>query len=1195
MCPYPDDNNPIVNQNTNPVAPLSEQQFIQKYKEGSLPGQQSYTPEGRFTNSGETFHERTSGSTSAFGDEYEQRMKELEKEIIAEDYDNILSGAGKIAGQILYNAAAMLGDFVGLVTDPGDIRLPTLGGTADFFTGLFGYKTDVGAYTDYIDPFARANYGFKLIDDYTFWGDGSDETGNMWTRNAQSLRDKSQHFFQINTSSDYFDVAANFTIPIIGSVLGAARTGQITAAAGQIAGLSKGANAMMNAFIMTESTGLSIAQGVHNEVYREVLNKLSNGELQKLEDKAYSEAFDKAVSDGYNKKDAEWLAIQATKQARTDFATANPELGKEASKNAGKGADVALKSMAPSFALNMITGNMYTRSLYSPKNILSRPTWIQPGDLLKEIRNEVIEEAGIEQIAEKAGIAYGTKGTYNFEDLKNTIVSYDALYSGIGAIIGGGGGAVFSSVPYIGDFNERKKQYNEQQEVLVKQNRIGSSAGLKDMIDNATTLTMDLGQVVKLGKEAAILQQLGRTEEANMIKDKMLSIQAHEAFKSGTTKNLVENYEKIATNPNAGPEVQLKAREAIAEIKQMGEIYEKTKDKYINDQEVYSNKINEHNLNKVERQLETEIIQKKLEADAAIKLELESGRTSLTKDVSVTDDKTGKVIQNWKEQLGYDITNLKVNPYTDTKDAEVYRNFSEYVTNNVQAVRELNELEQRLGNVKQFKKDNFERYNKITSKEYQKSLKFEQKLGRVFEAGKKELEELKGTDQYMPLVDAIMEKYKGKINDENFEEIRNSFENQNNSKKAAEEKTKEELIKKEFAKADPTEQTDTEETETTEAAGETQAAKPSGAKAMLENIARKLSSGEAKSIGKLTKEEQEFYMNNQNVVDKRTSELKNEIDNQSKTEITEDEELSQELQDVSNEVSSELDDILGSKKEETEVKPISNSKVEKVLETPQQILDNKIQALENEKQVLENKKEEEIKNLPQQHEVLAKGLKDFNLTTFDEQVKFFKDAIERRKEEIKELQERIKKDKDIITDYGLKVLHSKLSNAVAGLNTNQKNLDALLAETKINEKYDKQIENLNTQIAQLKQSTTESKSIEEQIADLKRKKQEDLVVFKNKTKLISSPEERAKFQEEEKQINDNYDKQIAILEGATKPTSDLDKQIQALEDARKEELNNLGQKQITQGFQKLAEAKNFKDKANKLKMNLNQKDMKLKY
>jgi predicted NAD-dependent protein-ADP-ribosyltransferase YbiA (DUF1768 family) len=1061
MCPYPDDNS-IVNQNTNPVVPLTDEQFAARYKEGSLPGQELNFPEGRFTNSGETFSEITSGSTSAFDDVYEQRMKELEKEVVKEDYDNLLTGGGKLAGQLLYNVAAMVGDFVGLVTDPGDIRLPTLGGTADFLTGLFGYKTDVGAYTDYFDPFATANEVFKAIDNYTFWGDGEDETGNMWTRDAQSLRDKSQHFFQINTSNDYFDVAANFTIPIIGSVLGAARTGQFTAAAGQIAGLSKGANAMMNSFIMTESTGLSIAQGVHNEVYREVLNKLSNGELQKLEDKAYSEAFDKAVADGYNKKDAEWLGIQATKQARTDFATANPELGKEASKNAGKGADVALKSMAPSFALNMITGNMYTRSLYSPKNILSKPKWIQPIDVLKEIRNEVLEESGIEQIAEKAGIAYGTKGTYNFEDLKNTIVSYDALYSGIGAIIGGGGGAVFSSLPYIGDFNERKKQYDEQQEVLVKQNRIGNSAGLKDMIDNATTLTMDLGQVVRLGKEAAILEQLGMKEEANMIKDKMLSIQAHEAFKSGTTKNLIENYEKIASNPNAGPEVQLKAREAVAEIKQMGEIYEKTKDKYINDQEVYSNKINEHNLNKVERQLETEIIQKKLEADIAIKLELESGRTSLTSgEETIIDNETGNVVTQ-PSQLNYNVANLKVNPYVGVdKDAEVYRNFSEYVTNNVQAVRELNELEQRLGNVKQFKKDNFERYNKITSKAYQKSLRYEQKLARVFDAGEKELEELKGTNQYMPLVDAIMEKYKGKIDEQQFKSIRKYYENQNNTKKVAEDIAKEEIKKNEFAKSE------TEETEVTPT-DETSAVKPEGSKAMLENIARKLSSGEARSIKKLTKEEQDFYMNNQSLVDKRTSELKNEIDSQSQTEITEDEELSQELQNVSNEVSSELDGILGSKEEETESKPLSNTEVKNALQTPQQILDNKIQALENEKQILENKKEEEIKNLPKQNEVLAKGLKDFNLTTFDEQVKFFEDAIERRKKEIKELQERIKKDKDIITDYALNVLYSKLSRAVDGLNTNQKNLDALLAETKINEKYDKQIETLNAQISELK-------------------------------------------------------------------------------------------------------------------------------
>jgi hypothetical protein len=52
--------------------------------------------------------------------------------------------------------------------------------------------------------------------------------------------------------------------------------------------------------------------------------------------------------------------------------------------------------MTPAFALNLLTANMFTRSLYSPRNILSKPTWIQGKDLFRETGTEIVEEGGIE-------------------------------------------------------------------------------------------------------------------------------------------------------------------------------------------------------------------------------------------------------------------------------------------------------------------------------------------------------------------------------------------------------------------------------------------------------------------------------------------------------------------------------------------------------------------------------------------------------------------------------------------------------------------------------------------------------------------------------------------------------------------------------------------------------------------------------
>ena len=927
------------NQNIDPVDPLApapsinKKEFAEKYQKGQLQSQGYFeaVPEARTTGSAETFSDITAR------EQYLSLLSSLEKQDqeqqVKDDYDAWYETAGKVTGSLLFNTAAMIGDTLGLITDPADIRLPTIGGTVDAITGLFGYDTDVSKYTDYVDLLAWTNKGLELIDDYTFLGD-ADKTGNSWTRAAQSLREKSQHFFELNSGSSWLDAAGNTLVPLAGSIIGALRTGQLTAAAGQMAGLSKTANNLLNTFIMTESTGISIAQDVHDNVYAETLHQLSP-QLKDLENSAYDEAYTKAIEEGASKKQAEWNAMEAVKKTRTSFAEQNPDLHKTALTNAGRGADVTLKAMAPSFALNLITANLFTRSLYAPRNILSKPTWVSGREILKEGIPEAIEEGLIENVAEKMGVAYGLKGSYDYKDLSEIIwnsekqsLNWETLTAAGLGFLGGGGMAALGSMPRIGDYNERKEAYDKQQTQIKKENKIGESAGISELLDKSTTLQKSLEEVAMMGKQAAALESQGNKEEANAIKSKMLSIQAYEAFNAGTTKNLIENYEKIANDPKATPEIQQRAIEAVAEIKQMEQVYKNTKGKFINDDQIFGNRINELSLTRAENQLQNEIVQKRIEASKAVQSALEIGDATLktlSKKEDVLDEQGNVVGQKevGGKELSYDLTKLDENPYTDTEERTVYDTFRSNVTQNVQAVKELVDLENRYKQIKNFKNENEKAYNKITSKPYQKSLKQEQRLYEVFKAGQTELESKKGTDQYMPLVDAIMEKYKGKIIDSHFNQIRNYYQLGHEEKVAAQEITKQEYIRDKYS--DKTKESETMSNEDlVDNEGKSPTSEPVAEQTMLDDVARKLAGGA--TMKTLSKAEQEFYINNSAQVDKRRAEIEGNAPVQ---ETVETEEVNPELNKTGNQILDLVAESGGVNP--NPVKPLSEGKVDKIV------------------------------------------------------------------------------------------------------------------------------------------------------------------------------------------------------------------------------------------------------------------------
>lgn len=845
------DNNtdPIVNQNTEPVNTqhtnvqperyLSVDEWVNQYKAGTLPSLNIEMPNNRTKLGGETFSDATSI-------EYDRIMKEFNEEQVKEEFDNVFSTAHKFLDATLANATAAIWDTVGAF-DIGDWRVPEMLGVG---TAL--------------------NEGFKIIDNTI--GDGEDEVGNWFTRRADLLRTVAAKNSTINLGTgwlDGLDYVLNTSANVIGSVGGFVVSGLGTGGIGAALRIPKLANTLANAWLMTEATGLSIAEGVYNRVYDEVAGKLDPTYQIRL-DRVYQEALEQGMKNNLFALDAEAAAQEAVRQFKKEFDAQNPNVGKIARESAAKGADASVKAAAPLFLLNITTAGLFTKGLYNPRNILSAPSRVSAKTILTEGGQEFAEEGIFERRAEDFGYNVGVKGSYTNEDLWNTIVNYDTLESGLIGFISGG---LMGGITDAATYKDRNEKYNTQQERIKEENRIGEIVGKPELIDEVTTLQKNISQVVEMGKQADRLSKEGKTEEARALTSRMLAVQAAEAFKAGTTENLIANYEKIAKDPSAKVEVKQKATEAVAQIKEMEGLWKKTMGKYDNDVEVFFNRVNKLELGKAQKELGVQIAEQKILANEAVQAALKKGETSLTADiVERTIDEYNNVVADEKvvgqKELDYDLNNLKDNPYTDAKEKNVYDNFRSHVTKNVEAVRQLVGLQERLENIENNLADNETTYNKITSPEYKKSLKNEKQLYKVFKAGQAELESKEGTDEYMPLVNQIMKKYKNSILPERFELIKNQLDYKNEVVKAARTLSKTQAITNRYGKdddADPVLNLDTNNGMTAET-GEPKV----NNSVMLNSVASKLATGRK---DELTAEENEFLVTYAQQVQKKVLEI----------------------------------------------------------------------------------------------------------------------------------------------------------------------------------------------------------------------------------------------------------------------------------------------------------------------------------
>jgi hypothetical protein len=351
------------------------------------------------------------------------------------------------------------------------------------------------------------------------------------------------------------------------------------------------------AAVQTSGESLMEGHSAANTYKEERLFQIGGDELmQRIDERIKKNTQDEAEQHPamykYGATDAVKRIIEkvAKEQVFNEYMAENPEIRAEIDKGMAKAFEVTVKSNSLNILFNWFSSGLYLRGKFPTRNILKNPERIglTGVDAWKGGINEFIEES-INTISNKAGVA-AAKGEYY--DLGSNMLAIDVLESGMWGFLGGHSEVAITN---LSSYNSRLAEYKAQQKLIVKQNNIG--AGTAQNINKLITLDSSYEGLMKdqMLMNALINQAENETDETkkkdleeavSMISDRMLSTQAVNSYESGTTENLIKNYEQVATNENLAPEIRIETQNAIQKIKSYETIYNETR-KYSNANDVF--------------------------------------------------------------------------------------------------------------------------------------------------------------------------------------------------------------------------------------------------------------------------------------------------------------------------------------------------------------------------------------------------------------------------------------------------------------------------------------------------------------------------------------------------------------------------------------------------------------------------------
>jgi len=801
--PNPDPNNNTPNQNTKPVDTSSLRQYGDKTVDFSgIELEQDTKFASRI---GKSSIGASSRELQNF--DWAKVNEKIRNGVVEQEYDGLWSGAGKWVGSTLNSAATYLLDIGGALFDPADWRLPDVPDEVDS-----GFReTRKGGYVNSI---------FKWLDNNTIFGDTEDVTGNWMTRTASDWREYNEIYRTIKSGNEYADFWLNGSANIVGSAIGTlgygtimkttlqgARWGlraaqginatqQAVRAGEGITAVQKALSTGAGAFLMTQATGMSIAQGVHDEVYKQKLYDLSPN-LKNAELSEYQKIYDETLAKTKNAKDAEYAARMGVKEFRKNFASENPELHASAIKSAGKGAEASLQMMFPAFLLNLSISSAFTKAFIGDvskkvtRNIISKSPYSKRA-LFWEGAQETVEEAGVENIAEDYGTAVGLGKDYTISDAWNKVMSWDNL--GTAALAFVGGTATKGVIDFAGS-GKHRESYEKQQNFIKRWNEIGASVGMPDVVEQLTAPVRSARELNTILGEISVLESQGKTEEAKQKSKQILALQAYDAYQSGTTQILIDNWTQIANNKEVKPEARQAAAVAVQEIIAMENDFNDSL-KYENGRSVFKNRANQKQDAKLAQEIKNKIAEKRNEAQLEVALLRQAGKLDLGYDYTVgvgeptVNEETGELVfpseKIERGELELELTNKGYVSATPGRNADKQ---IQQIKESVKPYQELLDLQEELEATEIRIAQHNETYAKMTDKGLQKNLKYQNMVLQEYESMKGNLEELLGTDVYMQEVDSkILNHYKNKMTKDSFENFRKQFfVSKNNKEKVTKE------------------------------------------------------------------------------------------------------------------------------------------------------------------------------------------------------------------------------------------------------------------------------------------------------------------------------------------------------------------------------------------------------------------------
>ncbi len=347
--------------------------------------------------------------------------------------------------------------------------------------------------------------------------------------------------------------------------------GLIDSAGGFIAtgaGLGKGVQLLSNL-----AKGSKVIQGIGTVANAAMLNQ---AESVPIAMKVYNDSYNIALKQGKNEEEANVIAADA--------------------------AAYSININRINIPLNLTSAYAFLRPVdvtrqvakdFSRKEVLA--------NILKEGAQEYLEE-DINMIAEKEAIRKATDGnkySYDFNNTVNDVLSKEGFETGLVGFIGGvvqtGATDLISSLQkdapsydidgniktdengkpiLVNRIQSQKERFKAQQKSLNNIELLAKSEGL-----NTVKETLDKVKITSEILNDIQIASIANDElKVNELKNKLLTTQALDAFKNGTTEQLINTYKSIQRDPSSkeklGDDYQIKSTEAIKEIETLEKVYQ---------------------------------------------------------------------------------------------------------------------------------------------------------------------------------------------------------------------------------------------------------------------------------------------------------------------------------------------------------------------------------------------------------------------------------------------------------------------------------------------------------------------------------------------------------------------------------------------------------------------------------------------